>query len=95
MADCSFLPVDALALQQLKRRAQTAHSNFIAYNLVLTMSSNRPQVGYSSCYRSISLFFRPDSGRDVGQKCTDGAELRAIRPLAGTRARPKRHVGVT
>lgn len=66
MADCTFLPVDALALQQLKRRAQTAHSNFIAYNLVLTMSSNRPQVGYSSCDRPISLFFRADSGRDVG-----------------------------
>lgn len=95
MADCSFLPVDALALQQLKRRAQTAHSNFIVDDLVLTMSSNRPQVGYSSCVRSISLFFDRTPGEMSGQKCTSGAELRAIRPLAGTRARPKQHVGVT
>lgn len=29
MADAKFLPVDALARQQLNRRAQTAQKNFI------------------------------------------------------------------
>lgn len=39
MADYKFLPVDALARQQPKRRALTAHSNFMVDNFVFARSS--------------------------------------------------------
>lgn len=46
MADTEFLPVDALARQQLNTRAPTTHRNFIVDNLVFVLSSNRPNVNY-------------------------------------------------
>lgn len=41
MADKKFLPVDALARQQPKRRALTAHSNFMVDYLVLIKPRNK------------------------------------------------------
>lgn len=71
MAD--FLPVDALALQQLKR-AQTAHSNFIANNFVLTISSNRPRVGSNYFNGSFCRFFRVGCLEEM-QRLTCSGEL--------------------
>lgn len=87
MADCKFLPVDALALQQLKR-AQTAHSNFIANNSILPVPSNRPEIG-SNCFQSLDFsvvfFFVWTPAEMSGRNVAIEPEQRVVRPLEAPR----------
>lgn len=93
MADIKFLPVDALARQQLNKRALTAHSNFIVDNEVFTMSSNRPKGNYDE----LNLFppFRMNFVRDVRAECSGGADESESSSSCTSRTRPDQHVRVT
>lgn len=68
MADTKFLPVDALARQQLNRRALTAHRNFISDNLVFDISSSEPKSNYDEPDLLPSL--RVNFQRAVGAECS-------------------------
>lgn len=95
MADTKILPVDALARQQLNRRALTAHSNFIVDILEFTRLSNKYNVNKRNDGQNLRRLFTNFQAGCTSWMVDTGTDVVAPSSSCTSRTRPDQHVHMT